>query len=183
MILASLLGQERLNAPKALGVLLTIGGVGLALGEKAIEGGGAHEWLGALAVLAGALCGAVCSVLYRPYLRKYPALEVSALAMLASVGFLAVLAAGEGFFDALPTFTPGGWLAIGFIGIGSAVGYYLWLWALSHATATRVTVFLALSPVTASGLGVALLGEGLSLMLLLGLACVAAGLVIAHQRP
>jgi len=96
---------------------------------------------------------------------------------------LAVLAAGEGFFGALPRFTPGGWLAIGFIGIGSAAGYYLWLWALSHATATRVTVFLALSPVTASGLGVALLGERLSLMLLLGLACVATGLVIAHQRP
>ena len=50
-------------------------------------------------------------------------------------------------------------------------------------TATHVTVFLALSPVTASGLGVVLLGERLSLMLLLGLACVAAGLVIAHRRP
>jgi drug/metabolite transporter (DMT)-like permease len=182
MILAALLGHERLDAMKALGVLLTIAGVGLALGEEAIErGGAANEWLGALAVLAGALCGAVCSVLYRPYLRKYPALEVSAFAMLASVGFLAVLAAREGFFDALPRFTTGGWLAIVFIGIGSGVGYYLWLWALSHATATRVTVFLALSPVTASGLGVVLLGERLSLMALLGLACVAMGLVVAHR--
>jgi len=183
MILAFLLGHERLSGAKALGVLLTIVGVALALGEKAIEAGGANEWLGASAVLASALCGAACSVLYRPYLRKYPALEVSALAMLASVAFLTVLAAGEGFFDALPRFAPGGWLAIGFIGIGSAAGYYLWLWALSHTTATRVTVFLALSPVTASGLGVVLLGERQTLMALLGLACVAAGLVIAHRPP
>jgi drug/metabolite transporter (DMT)-like permease len=184
MILASWLGHERLGATKALGVLLTIAGVGLALGEKAIAGGGAaHEWLGALAVFASALSGAVCSVLYGPYLRKYPALEVSAFAMLASVGFLAILAAGEGFFDALPRFTMGGWLAIVFIGVGSGVGYYLWLWALSRATATRVTVFLALSPVTASGLGVVLLGERLTLMPLLGLVCVAAGLVVAHRLP
>ena len=184
MMLASWLGHERLGATKVLGVLLTIAGVGLALGEKSVaDGGAAHEWFGALAVFASALSGALCSVFYRPYLRKYPALEVSAFAMLASVGFLAILAAGEGFFDALPRFTMGGWLAIVFIGVGSGIGYYLWLWALSRATATRVTVFLALSPVTASGLGVVLLGERLTLMPLLGLVCVAAGLVVAHRLP
>ena len=66
-----------------------------------------HEWIGEVAVLASALCGAACSVLYRPYLARYPALPVSAFAMLASVGFLAVLAAPEGFFGALPRFSAG----------------------------------------------------------------------------
>ncbi len=70
MILAFLLGQERLNATKALGVLLTIGGVGLALGEKAIKGGGANEWLGALAVLAGALCARLGRIFGRAYRRR-----------------------------------------------------------------------------------------------------------------
>ena len=37
------------------------------------------------AVLASTLAGAVCSVLYRPYLRRYPVLSVSSFAMLASV--------------------------------------------------------------------------------------------------
>src|SRR5207245_9026779 len=114
MVLAVALGHERLTLPKILGVLLTVAGVGLALGEKALQGGGAQEWVGELAVFASASSGAVCSVLYRPYLRKYPALPVSAFAMLASVGFLAILAAGEGFFVSPPRFTPGGWLAIVF---------------------------------------------------------------------
>jgi len=105
MVLAVALGHERLTLPKILGVLLTIAGVGLALGEKALQGGGAQEWVGELAVFASASSGAVCSVLYRPYLRKYPALPVSAFAMLASVGFLAILAAGEGFFVSPPRFT------------------------------------------------------------------------------
>src|SRR6266849_1782439 len=180
MLLAAALGHERLTLPKILGVLSTIAGVGLALGEKALAGGSALEWLGELAVFASALSGAVCSVLYRPYLRRYPALPVSAFAMLASVGFLAILAAGEGFFDSLPRFTAGGWLAVVFIGIGSGGCYYLWLWALGHATPTQVTVFLALSPVTAAGLGALLLAERISKMSLLGLACVALGLWLTH---
>ena len=35
-----------------------------------------------------------------------------------------------------------------FIGLSSAGGYVLWLWALKNIAATRVTVFLALSPIT-----------------------------------
>jgi len=185
MLLAAALGHERFTLAKTLGVLLTIVGVGFALGEKAVQGGGAgNGWVGELAAFASALSGAICSVLYRPYLRKYPTLQVSAYAMLASVGFLAMLAAGEGFFGALPRFTAIGWLAVLFIGASSGVGYFLWLWALGHTTPTRVTVFLALSPVTAAGLGVLLLAEKISTMSLLGLACVALGLWLAHwQAP
>src|SRR5207248_2627860 len=96
MVLAALLGRERLTLAKTMGVLLTILGVALALGEKALaRGSGETMWLGELAAFASALCGAVCSVLYRPYLERYRPLPVSAYAMLASVIFLATLAAGE----------------------------------------------------------------------------------------
>jgi drug/metabolite transporter (DMT)-like permease len=183
MILAAALGYERLAFAKILGILVTIVGVAFALGEEALtRGGSAHEWVGELAVFASALSGAVCSVLYRPYLRKYPTLSVSAVAMLASVGFLALFAAGEGFFASLPRFSAGGWLAVVFIGVSSGVGYYLWLWALNHTTPTRVTVFLALSPITAAGLGALTLGERISGMSLLGLACVVFGLWLAHVQ-
>jgi drug/metabolite transporter (DMT)-like permease len=120
--------------------------------------------------------------LYRPYLRKYPTLPVSAFAMLAAVAFLAVLAAGEGFFGSLPRFTAGGWLAVVFIGFSSGIVYYLWLWALNHTTPTQVTVFLALSPVTATGLGALFLAERISAISLLGLGCVALGLRLAHRQ-
>jgi drug/metabolite transporter (DMT)-like permease len=182
MLFATALGQERLTAGKALGVLLTIVGVGFALGEKAVQRGGApQEWVGEVAVFGSAASGAVCSVLYRPYLRKYPTLPVSAFAMLASVGFLALLAAEEGFFRSSPRFTASGWLAVIFIGFSSGIGYYLWLWALNHTTPTKVTVFLALSPVTAAGLGAALLAERLSTLSLMGLTFVALGLWLAHR--
>lgn len=183
MVLAATLGHERLTWPKSVGVLLTILGVGLALGEKAVGSATlAHHWIGELAVLASAAAGALCSVLYRPYLRRYPTLGVSAFAMLAAVGFLALLAASEGFFQGWPTFTPSGWLAILFIGVSSGVGYYLWLWALAHGNATNVAVFLALNPLTATGLGVLLLGETVTGLFLVGLGAVVVGLWVAHWR-
>ncbi|HZS84085.1 MAG TPA: DMT family transporter [Stellaceae bacterium] len=180
MIFAAALGRERLSAAKIIGILLTIIGVGLALGEKAVQrGSGDHQWLGALAVLASAACGALCSVLYRPYLRQYSPLPTGAFAMLASVGFLSALAAGEGFFATPPALTAGGWCAVLFIGVSSGVGYFLWLWALKHAAATNVTIFLALSPITAEAAGSLLLGETVSPGAVLGLLAVLLGLAIA----
>src|SRR5207237_684081 len=47
MLLAVAFGHERLSATRAVGVLLTIAGVGLALGEKMLRGGDdPHGWLG-----------------------------------------------------------------------------------------------------------------------------------------
>jgi drug/metabolite transporter (DMT)-like permease len=184
MLVAAAAGAERLTARKTVGVLLTLAGVGCALGERALERGlGGQAWIGELVVLLSALVGALCSVLYRPYLRRYRALPVSAFAMLASVVALAVPAAGEGFFDAVPRFTGLGWLAVALIGVGSGGGYYLWLWALEHAPPTHVTVFLALSPITATLLGGALLGETVSALAGLGVALVTAGLWLATRAP
>ena len=45
--------------------------------------------------------------------------------MFASVLFLEIFAAREVFFDAVPRFTPGGWLTVLFIGGNSGLAYYL----------------------------------------------------------
>jgi drug/metabolite transporter (DMT)-like permease len=177
MLLAAAGRQERLGLWRSVGVLLTIAGVGLALGEKALAGG--SSFLGEGAALGSALLAAGCGILYRPYLRRYPVLPVSAFAMLAAVLFLAALAAGEGFFAAVPDFGVG-WLAVVFIGFCSGLGYYTWLYALRHASPTKVTVFLALSPVTAALLGW-LLGEPPTAGTIVGIGLVALGLFAATR--
>jgi len=182
MTLGALIGYERMTLLKTVGVLLTIVGVGFALGEKVLIPAAAEgRWIGELAVLASALCAAVCSVLYRPYLSRYPTLQVSAFAMFASVGFLALVAGLEGHFASSFHFTNAGWLAVFFIGGSSAIGYYLWLWALSHTSPTKVTVFLSLSPITSAALGALLLAEPISLLFVAGLISVILGLWLAHR--
>ena len=182
MLLAAILGHERLGVARSAGVLCSIVGVALALGEKALRPGtDAHGWVGEAAVFGAALSAAICSVLYRPYVRRYPTVPVSALAMLASVAFLAVLATGEGFFADWPRFTGAGWAAVVFIGFSSGVGYVLWLWALGNAPATQVTVFLALSPFTAAALGALFLHEAVTVPAVGGFVCVAVGLWLAQR--
>ena len=181
MLVAAALGREPLTRAKTAGVLLSFAGVAVTLGEDLLIRAGDKEWLGALAVFASALTGAVCSVLYRPYLQRCPTLPVGTLAMLAALLFLAPLAAFEGFFSAPTELTVSGWGAVVFIGLSSGSFYLVWLWALKVASPTRVTIFLSLSPVTAAILGVALLGENLTLGMLVGLAAVVAGLWIATR--
>jgi len=184
MLLAAGLGRERLTLAKTLGVALSFAGVGLALVDKlAVEAAGAGGWLGVAAVLASAFTGALCSVLYRPYLQRYPTLPVSTVAMIASVFFLAALALPEGALATIPGLGIGAWSAIAFVGLSSGIAYFCWLWALASLPPTQVSVFLSLSPIAAALLGALFLGEGLSLLTLAGLAAVVAGLVVAFARP
>jgi len=180
LIVAALLGHERVTVRRFAGILATLLGVFLALSDKLPDGGsivGGWSALGGeLAILASAATGAICSVLYRPYLRRYPTLPVSAFAMAAAAAALLIPAALDDLTTAPAHLSASAWGAIVFIGLSSGSFYVLWLWALKNIAATRVTVFLALSPVTAAMLGVALLGEPVTLGMMAGVICVAAGL-------
>lgn len=182
LLLAAALGRERVTWQLLLGVVLTIAGVALTLAPK-LGGPRADHWWGELAVAAAAATGALCSVLYRPYLRRYPTVPVSAFAMLASVLFLAVLATGEHWPARIASFSTSAWAAIAFIGVSSGIGYFWWLYALKHESPTRVTVFLGLNPVTAALLGWALLGEALPSAAFAALALTVAGLWLATRGP
>lgn len=181
LLLAGALGHERITQGLLAGVLLSIAGVALALSPK-LGGGSTGHWWGELAVAAAACTGALCSVLYRPYLRRYPTLPVSAFAMLTSVIVLAVMALAESWPQRIGQFSGQAWAVIIFIGVSSGIGYYGWLYALKHESPTRVTVFLALNPVTAALLGWALLDERLHPTAWGALALIAAGLWLATRR-
>ena len=187
LLLSAALGREQITPALQLGVLLSVAGVALSLLPKlATTPAGAGGWWGESAVAAAACTGALCSVLYRPYLQRYPTVPVSAFAMLASVGVLALLALSEGWPGRVTSLSADAWAVVGFIGLSSGVGYFLWLYALKHESPTRVTVFLALNPVTAAWLGAWLLGESLTAWALAAMALIALGLWLATrtvQRP
>jgi drug/metabolite transporter (DMT)-like permease len=116
------------------------------------------------------------------YLDRYPTLAVSAMAMLAAAAFLGAPALGEGLPEALLGFGPAAWLAVGYVGVSSGVGYVCWLFALGRASPTRVTVFFALSPLTAIVLGGLALGEGVTTGLPTGAALVALSLWLTNRQ-
>lgn len=180
LLLSAALGRERITRRLLGGVLLSICGVALAFWPTLAIPGERH-WRGELAVLASAVIGAVCSVLYRPYLQRYRTLHVSSLAMLASVLFLALAALPEAWPARLAGLNTRTWSIVFFIGLSSAVGYFWWLYALKHEPATRVTVFLALNPVTAAVLGQLALAEALDHWTAAAIVLIAAGLWLATR--
>jgi len=180
LLLASAIGQERLTRLKVVGALVALAGVALALDAPlSVVGGGA---LAVVAALSSAFAAALCSVLYRPYLARYPVPQVGAVAMAAAVAVLLVPAATDGLARTAPGLSGATWQAVAFVGVSSGVGYLLWLWALGRAEASRVTLFLALGPITALLLGAAFLSEPLRAHALEGAALVALGLAVAHRK-
>jgi len=177
VLVAAALGRERLTWHRLLGTALTTVGVGAALGERiAMETSGAGFWVGVAAALASALTGAVCSVLYRPYLARYPTVQVSGLAMAASVAFLALMATADPPPIGWENLAAAPWAIVAFVGASSGFGYITWLYALREMAATDVTLFLSLSPITAAGLGALLLSEPLGIGLFAGLGLVVLGM-------
>ena len=185
MLVAAAFRLEPLTGLKALGVALAFGGVALALGERAALGADADDaWIGELLTGLATLLLALNFVFFAPYLRKYPALTVTAWSILAGAVFLIPFAAWEGGLAVVPNLSAARWWAVVFLGvIAGSLGYFLWIWALQRSTPTRSSVFVVLNPMTATLLGTLLLSETITPAFLLGLAGVVAGILIANWRP
>jgi len=184
LAVSRLRGIERITWPVLTGQCLALAGIALALDQSArLTDPSAHVWRGVALTLATVLCGAIYNVFSRPYLKRYAPRQVTAWSMLAGTAVLAPLAASHGLFTTFPSFTPGGWLALAFLGtFGGAIGFSLWIWALERSTPSRVAVFIALNPVTATFLGSLLLHEPISARFLAGLACVLGGILLANWQ-
>lgn len=171
------LGQARLRRVELLAIVLTLLGITLLFASEALLRGLTLRDLSGLACAAAATAvGALCSVWYRPYLQRHGVVRVSVLAMAASLVPLAALALLEA-----PGLPMAAWplrtlVLVGFVGLSSGVGYLLWLYALQHAHASRVTAFLGLSPVTALALTSWFGGAHVTAQLVGGTVLVVAGL-------
>lgn len=181
LVLAAAVRAERLTALKVAGVGLATGGVALALWRdaSAVPGG----WLGDAAMLLTATLFSIYNVGTRRIVRNYPPLvwftanAVPGFLVLAAVGLASGLHFGPG------ATTAEGLAAFAYIGVaGSAVAYFLWLWALRHTTPTRVAVALTMNPVGAILAGAVVLGETISPGMLAGLAAVLTGIVLTNWR-
>jgi drug/metabolite transporter (DMT)-like permease len=66
--------------------------------------------------------------------------------------------------------------------IGAFASYLTWMWMLRHYPATQMSSFTFLTPVFALVMGVAFLGEPLTIQLVLALTGVAVGIVLVNRR-
>ena len=179
MVVAAVLGVEPLTARKTAGVLIAMGGVGVAL-TAGIAHAPPGAWRGDLVMVGGALCMALYSVWSRPFIRRSGPLPFTTVGMGAGAAALTVLAWRTGGFAAAGAFGLPQWAAVAYLGVfGAALTFYLWAFALDRTTPTRVASTITVNPVTAATVAALLLGEPIGLHLLAGIAAVGVGIWFA----
>lgn len=175
---------ERLSALQMGGLATAFAGVAWAFAEGFTQpAAGPLQWLGdALGVAAGVLWGATTLAIRGSRLSAASA-EKTLLYQLAISGValaIAALAVGQPWAPVLSALT---WASLFFqIVIVTFASYLLWFWLIRHYPATRLASFTLLTPVFGLLLGALLLGEPVTARLLVGLAAVAAGIVVVNRR-
>ncbi|MGH6625263.1 MAG: DMT family transporter [Burkholderiaceae bacterium] len=175
---------ERLSAPQWLGLVIAFAAVALAFSEGFAQTTSARQLRGdALALAAGVLWGLTTLVLRSSRLGQAKAEKTLfyQVAVTALVAPLLSLALGEPWSL---RYSPYAWTSLALqTAIGAFASYLTWMWLLRHYPATQLSSFTFLTPLFALVLGVALLGEPLTLQLGLALCGVTAGIVLVSRKP
>ena len=182
LLLPRFVAAERLRGVQWLGLAIAFAGVVLAFGES-LGAGSAPQLRGdALALAAGVLWGLTTLAIRSTRLATASA-EKTLFYQIGVTALVAPLVSrllGERWSFAYSNYA---WFSLALqTAIGAFASYLAWMWLLRHYPATRISSFTFLSPLFALVLGVALLGEPLTLQLVLALAGVALGIVLVNRR-
>jgi drug/metabolite transporter (DMT)-like permease len=183
MLVGALLGAEPLTWRKSAGVGIAILGVfaALALGLSAAPPG---AWRGELIMTAAVLCMAFYNVLSRPFMERSSALGFLTVGMGFGAAVLTLAGLATNRISVLAGFGVPQWIAGVYLGIGGgALAFILWVLALQRATPTRVANTMTVNPIAAALLATLLVGEPITLNLVVGLVAVFLGIWIATTEP
>jgi drug/metabolite transporter (DMT)-like permease len=179
MLVAALLGIERLTLRKSIGLVLAMGGVTTALAASlSVSPPGA--WRGEALMLAGAACMALYTVWSRPLIRRAGPTSFAVTGMVIGSVCLGAISWAAGGIEAVTAFGGSQWAAALYLATFCGAGiYYLWSFALGTVSPTIVALTVTVNPITAAIFGALVLGEPIRLSLAIGLLGVATGIWIA----
>ena len=179
MLVGGILGIEPLTTRKSVGVGIAVLGVFAAL-ASGLAAAPTGAWRGELIMTAAVLCMAFYNVWSRAFIRRSSALGFLAVGMGAGAAALVVVGLLTGRVAVLESFGAPQWIAGIYSGIGGgALAFILWVMALQRASPTRVANTMTVNPIAAALLAHQLVGEPITVNLVVGLLAVFAGIWIA----
>ncbi len=179
LIVAALFGREMMTLKKVASVAIAFLGIAIVFGPAATDVSSSKTLYGDAAMLLGVFCAARYSVFSRPGLQKHGALFVTAVAMMFGALALLVLSVATTGFPGVPNFSSKGWMAVVFLGtFAGAIQFALFTWALRWLPPSTTVLYITLNPITAMVLGVLLIGETVTVPLILGLALVLTAILL-----
>ena len=183
-LLPFFVSSEKLRPLQWLGLAFAFAAVVFALSEHSATSGVDRQWLGDLLALAAGMFWGLTTVV----IRSTRLAQISPEKLLFyQVGVSAVvlpvlsLALGEQWvwsFSAFAAFSLTAQTVL-----GAFASYLAWMWMLGRYPATKISVFVFLTPVFALLFGSLWLNEPVSINLIAALSMVAAGIVLVNRRP
>jgi drug/metabolite transporter (DMT)-like permease len=168
LMLSASIGTETLTYRKAFGMAISFAGVALLLLEKPVQGSGAN-WLGDLIVIAAGGFFALYTVLIKDVAKFYDSVTLNMLVFGLGTLFLIPFCAtsvSEVQWNRIPAYA---WWGLAYMVVfGSFVAYLIYAFALEKLSASRVAAFAYLQPLMAASMGIWLLGERISLPVIIG---------------
>jgi len=176
-ILAIIFLGERANKFRILGFLISIAGVALiAMGEN----GGLTLDTSILYILIATLAAGLYSVLQKPFLKRYHAIEVTTYIIWGATLFLSIYTK-QLQYDLMHA-TLNTTLTVVYLGIfPAAIAYLAWSYVLAQIPASRAVSFLYFMPFVATLLGWLCLDEVPILMSVIGGLLAISGVWIVNQ--
>ena len=187
LLLSPLLLDERVRRREAAGAALALLGVVLVVldGVPGVTLTLAPHWRGdLLLVLAGVAYGAY-TLIGRNVLARHGPLLVTTRSITWGAVLMIPLVVVEWLGGARPAPSLGAMAGALYLALViTAAGYLTWNWALARVSAPRAAIFLTVQPIGGAVLGVALLGEPLTLFTVAGAVLIALGLwlTVAGRR-
>jgi drug/metabolite transporter (DMT)-like permease len=181
LLIAAAIGQEKITAPKLIGMLVAMAGV-LSI---ELSAGGESRIATPLGDLFGFLCTlsfAIYTVAGRDLGARYGSIPMNLLMHgIGAITLLPLAFMNRGSFH-LSQVSTTGWMSLGYMVVFSSVcAYLIFYYALMHIPASRVAAFTYAEPVLAAILGFAILGEPVTWILGIGGALVLAGVWVAER--
>ncbi|RFA27285.1 hypothetical protein CAI21_14675 [Alkalilimnicola ehrlichii] len=165
-VLAVIFFRDVLGWRRILGILVAFSGVAILAGSPQVSG----AWGGLLIIVAAAFAWAVANTLIKYLGPLDPFMLTGWMALLAVPQLLLLsFAVEQGQLQSLLTATSVGWAAVIYTAIGSSVvAYTLWYSLINKNPVSQVVPFTLLAPVFGILAAAVILGEPLTLPLVLG---------------
>jgi drug/metabolite transporter (DMT)-like permease len=181
LVIARFLAGEVLSANKLGGVLLGVAGVAILMGPEALNAN-ASSVLGMLCILGTAFFYGLSALWMRRF-REIPPLVTSAAQLSCSTVMLLPLAAFVDRFWLMSMPSTEALLAlVGLAVLATALAYIVFFRISATAGPSNVMLVTLLIPITATLLGVLILGEAFTLGHAIGAVVIASGLVVIDGR-
>ncbi len=175
--------RERFSPLRIVGLLIALFGV-----SWAISGGNPLQLLrggigrGDLYLFAATLCWATFSLSGKVILKRLSPRVAITYACLVGTAALLVSAGIEGGLHHVPQFSARVWLSLLYLGLfGTALGFVLYYDGIGKIGPSKTTIFINLVPIWAMVFAAVILGENITLALVLGAAMVIGGVFLTSR--